>query len=885
MMQRFSVRSILIAAFIVQMVGIVGTVGYLSLRNEQQTVHSLAQQLMQSQSDRVVDYLRNYTNTPRLVTQLNQDKLQDGDLTIANLDDWNRSLLRQSQQFESLSFIYFGSSTGEYVEVRRFGVSGSQFGLRQTVGQQVRDYETNAAGTEKIIVAERQYDPRQRPWYQAVASSGIPKWTPIYQFAEETPTLGIAFVRPYYDRQRAFRGVLGADFSLAELNRFLGQLRVGESGKVFIMERNGALVATSSGQPPLMQNQERLQATGLSDPLMRATAEKLQQRFGSAINAQLQQAFDFQWSGQPQYVQMTPYRDADGLDWLVVMVVPQADFTTQIEANTRTTVLLCLGALGLAIASSILLSRWLTRPILKLSKVSQRIAKGEFGQPLAVQGSQELGVLATSFNYMSQEIQNYRETLEQQVRDRTQQLEQANAEMRALFEAMDQLIFVYDRAGRHLKNPAANERRLIYKRDEDRSGKTLHEVFPAEIADEFLGYIQTAIDRQHKVMAEYSLVIDGEVLWSEACISPIDDNTAMWVARNITERKLAAQELLEKNETLTRTLAELKSTQAKLIQSEKLAALGQLVAGVAHEMNTPLSAIQSSVGNVSEFFEQNLEQLPAFLQLLNADRRSDFFALVDRASESFPALSRLSSRDKRCIKCSMIEQLTEQGIADADRVADTLLDIGVYDDLTPFEGLLHDRSRDAILRVVYQITSLQRSVRSIVIATQQASKVVIALKTYAHRGQVSKPIEFDLIDGIETALTLHRNSLKRGVEVVRQYDAVPLLMGFPDELNQVWSNLIRNAIQAMDYDGTITITVQDHRDRVTVSFQDSGPGIPQEMQARIFEPFFTTKAAGEGSGLGLSIVQKIIETHQGAIALQSVPGSTTFTITLAKPRH
>jgi PAS domain S-box-containing protein len=450
---------------------------------------------------------------------------------------------------------------------------------------------------------------------------------------------------------------------------------------------------------------------------------------------------------------------------------------------------------------------------------------------------------------------------------------------------MDQLIFVYDRAGRHLKNPAANERRLIYKRDEDRSGKTLHEVFPAEIADEFLGYIQTAIDRQHKVMAEYSLVIDGEVLWSEACISPIDDNTAMWVARNITERKLAAQELLEKNETLTRTLAELKSTQAKLIQSEKLAALGQLVAGVAHEMNTPLSAIQSSVGNVSEFFEQNLEQLPAFLQLLNADRRSDFFALVDRASESFPALSRLSSRDKRCIKCSMIEQLTEQGIADADRVADTLLDIGVYDDLTPFEGLLHDRSRDAILRVVYQITSLQRSVRSIVIATQQASKVVIALKTYAHRGQVSNPIEFDLIDGIETALTLHRNSLKRGVEVVRQYDAVPLLMGFPDELNQVWSNLIRNAIQAMDYDGTITITVQDHRDRVTVSFQDSGPGIPQEMQARIFEPFFTTKAAGEGSGLGLSIVQKIIETHQGAIALQSVPGSTTFTITLAKPRH
>jgi signal transduction histidine kinase len=129
-------------------------------------------------------------------------------------------------------------------------------------------------------------------------------------------------------------------------------------------------------------------------------------------------------------------------------------------------------------------------------------------------------------------------------------------------------------------------------------------------------------------------------------------------------------------------------------------------------------------------------------------------------------------------------------------------------------------------------------------------------------------------------LTLYQNQLKQGVQVIRNYAKLPPVLCYPDELNQVWTNLIHNALQAMEYRGTLSIEVTAIDQQAKISLTDSGKGIPEEIQAKIFEPFFTTKPSGEGSGLGLDIVKKIIKKHDGQITVESQPGRTTFNVFL-----
>jgi signal transduction histidine kinase len=161
--------------------------------------------------------------------------------------------------------------------------------------------------------------------------------------------------------------------------------------------------------------------------------------------------------------------------------------------------------------------------------------------------------------------------------------------------------------------------------------------------------------------------------------------------------------------------------------------------------------------------------------------------------------------------------------------------------------------------------------------------VVFALKRFARFDHFGQKVEANITDGIETVLTLYHNKLKHDIEVIKHYAPLPPILCYPDELNQVWTNLIQNALQAMDYKGTLIIEVSEQDKQAVISMTDSGKGIAEEIKEKIFEPFFTTKEAGEGSGLGLDIVRKIIEKHEGNIAVESQPGKTTFTVSIPIP--
>jgi signal transduction histidine kinase len=325
---------------------------------------------------------------------------------------------------------------------------------------------------------------------------------------------------------------------------------------------------------------------------------------------------------------------------------------------------------------------------------------------------------------------------------------------------------------------------------------------------------------------------------------------------------------------------ELKTTQAHLIQSEKMAALGQLVAGIAHEVNTPLGAIRASVDNIKSAMTDAVKDLPALFQRLSADETRDFFALLARASRRDGTLS---AREERKQRRALAGALSDAGVGDADAVADMLVDMGIRDDVAPFFHLLRHESAGLLLQVAYNLSIQRTNCDNIAMAVERASKVVLALKNYARADSSSEMTEASITDGIETSLTLYENQMKHGIEVVRAYEDRPTLRCHPHELGQVWTNLIQNAVQAMEQRGRLEIQVRQQEDRVVVDVTDSGPGIPKEIKERIFEPFFTTKALGEGTGLGLDIARRIIERHKGSIRVESVPGHTTFSVSL--PLH
>ncbi|MGK7894121.1 MAG: ATP-binding protein, partial [Xenococcus sp. (in: cyanobacteria)] len=314
------------------------------------------------------------------------------------------------------------------------------------------------------------------------------------------------------------------------------------------------------------------------------------------------------------------------------------------------------------------------------------------------------------------------------------------------------------------------------------------------------------------------------------------------------------------------TLKELKLAQQHLIQHEKLAALGQLVAGVAHEINTPLGAIRASAGNNAKALLEIITELPQLSRYLNEEERDIFFHLLDLAIMSKPIFS---SSEKRPLKRKILQQLKEHNIAHARNIADLLIDIGVTEKIELYLSLIKHPKVDWILSLTYNLTRLFANNKTIITSVEKASKVVFALKNYAHFDTSGKKQLVQIKDGLEIVLEIYHNQLKRNIEVVRNYQDVAQIWCYPDELIQVWTNLIHNAIQAMENSGKLTINTNLENNGVKVEIIDSGFGIPPDIHNKIFEPFFTTKGIGEGSGLGLHISKQIIDKHQGTIAVTS----------------
>jgi PAS domain S-box-containing protein len=380
----------------------------------------------------------------------------------------------------------------------------------------------------------------------------------------------------------------------------------------------------------------------------------------------------------------------------------------------------------------------------------------------------------------------------------------------------------------------------------------------------------------------------------EVKVFPIQEENILRVyLHDITERKLNEQELAKliiqlqqtesdlkgKTKALQASLEELERTQNDLLNKERLSTLGVLIAGIAHEINTPLGAIKASGENLKALFNNGLIELIPKISAADLDIAMALFHVA-----SFTNLSTIEER-------KMVQELTsaiaslEIEPRQAQKYARMFVQMGIYRINELVTGVLKHNGTDLILQLALNLVLIFKSIQTTTLSADQGSKVVRALNTFAHGNLASTATEFNLHENIETVITIFWNKIKQGSTVELNIPKDVTLFGLAEEMTQVWTNVINNALHASGNRCTIRFDYRESDLHQIIEVSNDGPQIPPSIIERIFDPFFTTKSRGEGTGLGLNIVHGIIEKHKGAIRCESDARLTKFIITLPREEH
>lgn len=492
------IRRVLVVPFVLQICATVGLVGYLSFRNSQQAVQDLTSQLRMEVSARIQKELQGYFETPHEINRLNATALIHGVMDVADATRGEAQLYQQMKISPNIAFVYCGNNRGDFFGVLRAPEDGSlQLSYSNVATRGKRQFYTlNVRGQRTYFLHQLGtiFDARQRPWYRAATQAQQPVWTDVY-IAFTTGLPNITAALPVYDRSgRQLLGVCAADVVLPEEFRdFLRDLEIGKSGQAFVMDRAGRLISSSADEPLMLGDEEEpefLQAVDSQDPLVQGTAQHIFDRFGGLGKISRSRQLNFQLEGQRHFVQVLPFKDGRGLDWLIVVAIPEADFMEQIYANNRNTIGLTLLALGTAVGIGLLITRWLTQPVLRITQASEAISKGDLKhQDLKLRDSEtgpvsELRTLAYAFDSMASQLKTSFETLEDKVKERTAALASANAQISRL---NDKLKAENLRMGAELDVVRKIQQMILPKPEELKKVKGLDIVGFMEPADEVGG--------------------------------------------------------------------------------------------------------------------------------------------------------------------------------------------------------------------------------------------------------------------------------------------------------------------------------------------------------------------------------------------------------------
>jgi diguanylate cyclase (GGDEF)-like protein len=463
-----SLGLLLTLPFVIQVVGVVGTVGYLSYRHGQKTIENMAYALMDQVGQRVTQQLDHHLQSAHQFNQSQVAAIAAGAIAVEDLDNLHRYLILQHRQVDHLTTVLFGTPQGDFrlshrVRPEDYGVATrlqpGELPFEAAISTAAtpainRTYGVNRAGQiGRYLETIENIDVRDRPWYRHTVATGQPGWIGPYQLGD-TSLLTLNAHAPIYGDSGELLGVFAVNITLNHLGDLLADLAVGPSGEVMIVERSGLVVATSTGEGPYTISSsldangrtapgqltfERLRPTNLASPGLRQAYAYLQEISPDLNNLRSPQALHIPGQGDPYFVTVVPYSDAHGLDWLVVTVIPEADFTAEIQQNLRHTVVLCLLALGAAIASGGVIARWVTGPITRLTQASVTLAAGDLTQRLSTSTQiVEVRILSQAFNQMADQL---RQLFDHQVS--AEAARQSEARFQRLAAAVPGMIYTY----------------------------------------------------------------------------------------------------------------------------------------------------------------------------------------------------------------------------------------------------------------------------------------------------------------------------------------------------------------------------------------------------------------------------------------------------------
>ncbi len=403
------IRTVLIVPFLLQIFGAVGIVGWLSFNAGQKAVNEVVSQLQNEISARVEQNLEAYLAIPEKINQTHSNLILSGILSFQDLTQWEKYLWRQVQLYPDINFIKITNAAGQ----ERTGEQLGDGSLRINVVDKFTNfdfysYKTNNQGDRtEVATIVKDFDTRKGVWYKDAVKAGESTWSSVYLSLLE-PTLLMSALLPVYDPQtQKIQGVLNTALRLDGIGDFLNRLKVGKSGQTFLIDSEGTLLATSTLEKPFQEiNNERqlFPAVNSQNSLTQATAKYLTQTFINFNDIKQGKELEFIWNYHHYFVKVLPFNKGKTVNWLIIVVVPESDFMEQINANTRTTIILCSLALLGATLIGLLTAQWIVKPILQLNIAAKKIAQGEWKQTVNLKRKDELGQLAKSFNRMAKQL-------------------------------------------------------------------------------------------------------------------------------------------------------------------------------------------------------------------------------------------------------------------------------------------------------------------------------------------------------------------------------------------------------------------------------------------------------------------------------------------------
>lgn len=599
---RNSLGKVLTMLIIIQTFVIFGVTGAISTINGQQVVSELVGQLLHETSDRITLYLENYLAKPLLINKINTNAVEMGLLNLGDLNQLETYLAAQIKQFPKISSIVYGNVQGDSRSVIKTDVEVNLVISNRTNPQDFYTYLLNLSNknsTSRELKKQTSLSPPEkgvfdRPWYRAAITENPVTWNSIFpRGSGNNREFTLNASRPVRDSQGKLQGVFAVSLDLAELNNFLDQFSGIKDGEIFIVERSGLLVATSSADKPFQNNAagqlERITAQDSSNYLISSTAQYLQAHDPNWLQTQSPQLSNYQLRPYPPenlpspglmaslrkeryFIRYVPFRNPWGLDWLIVTVVPESNFTAPLKQNAYITLIFCLITLILGVCGGVWMTRWLVEPLSRLSRAVKAISQGDFYYPVQIDRLDEVGKLAQAFNHMVF-----------QLRASFQDLEESNEKFRRLAENIPGVTYRYvlHTDGRDEFTYVSPQIAEIYGLAPELaiqdSSLLWQKIYPEDVPM----MRQSILDSFHNLSfwtVEYRMLKDGQIHWHQAFSTPElqPNGDVVWdgVIIDVSDRQAALQERQQAEELLAnynRTLAQqVEQRTAELSQTNAL---------------------------------------------------------------------------------------------------------------------------------------------------------------------------------------------------------------------------------------------------------------------------------------------------------------------------